>query len=362
MNRMIRGMAVMLVALGASACGEDPSVDFGGDAPTKIQASPTVMFVNQGAQKFVKVRLVDDRNRSTATSFEISNVSPGITVVLDETYRPDFIGSDGLEFNPIQHEHRLIVTGVAPVGAQFTVSSSGISQVIQVNVIPTELPLIAAGGNGTTDPTAITSENFTFDASTVFTAGGYRLPVISISEDGHTANVIVPANLPATDLVVTGARASYMPTVALPALTGSVQVSGPGSGGLAGTDDPNTAPTLTMTGLGFGWADAGPFTGPTYGIVANASRTKVYKLVVPADMGEVDISIDWDASAGADIDLYLVDGDFAAILGAAENGNNADHPPETVTHDLPAGTYYIVALLWQNNGTSPQLVYTINAH
>ena len=84
MNRMIRGMAGLMVALGVSACGEDPSVDFGGDAPTKIQASPEVMFVTQGTPDALLLRLVDDRNRSTATSWEISNVSPGLTVELDE--------------------------------------------------------------------------------------------------------------------------------------------------------------------------------------------------------------------------------------------------------------------------------------
>ena len=362
MNRMIRGMAGLMVALGASACGTDPSVDFGGDAPVAIQASPTVMFVNQGAQEFLLVRLVDERNRSTPTSFDISNVSAGITVTLDDTYRPDRIGSEDLEFNPIQHQHRFIVRGVDPVGGQFTVSSQGISQVVKVNVVPTELPLAVTGGNGTTDPTALNSANFTFDGSTVFEAGGFRLPVHSISEDGHTANVIIPANLPASALTITGARASYMPTIALPALTADVQVSGPASNGIAGTNNPNTAPTLTVTGLGFGWADAGPFTGPDYGIAGNASLTKAYKLVVPEDLGDVDISIDWDAAGGADVDLYLIDGAFANILGAAENGNNADHPPETVTHDLPAGTYFIVALLWQNVGSAPQYVYTITAH
>lgn len=361
MNRMIRGMAGLMVALGASACSEDPSVEFGGDAPTKIQASPTVMFVNQGAREEILFRLVDDRNRSTPTSFEISNVGAGITVELDDEYRPDYIGSDELEFNPIQHQHRYYVTANAPVGTQFTVTSGGISQVIKVNVVPTEIPLALSGGNGTTEPTAITSENFTFDATTTFDAGGYHLPVHSISEDGHTANIIIPANLQASDLVVTGARASYMPTVALPALTASEQVSGPASNGIAGTNSQATAPALTPTGLGFGWADAGPFTGPNYGLPSATSTTKIYRLVVTEDMGEVDISVDWDASGGADIDLYLRDAAFNA-LGQSDNANNADHPPETVTHDLPAGEYFIVALLWNNTGATPQLVFTINAH
>jgi hypothetical protein len=332
-------MAGLLVALGASACGEDPSVDFGGDAPTKIQASPTVMFVNQGTQKFVKVRLVDDRNRSTATSFEISNVSPGITVVLDETYRPDFIGSDGLEFNPIQHEHRLIVTGVAPVGAQFTVSSSGISQVVTVNVIPSEIPItFGALTNGTVD---VTSENFTFDYSTTFDFDGIVQTPLVVSADGHTATILAPAAIAGVNPTISGARASYMPTIALAAAEGTASV-GAGNSSKFGGNTQGAAPTVTLNGPDFTLTDAG---ADAWGPAVQGGPAIWYKITVPSAR-HLDITVDWDG--GNDLDYFLVDESLGIVLSEATSAH-----PEHGAVDVEAGTYYLVIVDWPPSAGPP---------
>lgn len=335
MNRMIRGMAGLLVALGASACGEDPSVDFGGDAPTKIQASPTVMFVNQGAQKFVKVRLVDDRNRSTATSFEISNVSPGITVVLDETYRPDFIGSDGLEFNPIQHEHRLIVSGVAPVGAQFTVSSSGISQVVTVNVIPSEIPItFGSVSNGVVD---VTSENFTFDLSTQFDFDGVVQTPLAVSADGHTATIAASGGLVDVKPVITGARASYMPTVPLSAATGTTGLTNAAALG-ATTFDAAVAIPINVDEVII--SDAGGAWGPD--VIGGGGPIKWFKFTIPADR-HFDLSVDW--SGANDLDFWLADSNLDEVLYVGTSAH-----PEHNSTDLTAGTYYLAIIDWNSGG------------
>lgn len=348
MNRMIRGMAGLLVALGASACADDPSVEFGGDTPTKIQASPTVMFVNQGAREEILFRLVDDRNRSTPTSFEITNVGAGITVELDDEYRPDYIGSDELEFNPIQHQHRYYVTANDPVGTQFTVSSSGITQVIQVKVVPTSLPLTVEGGNGTTAASAISNPNFLFTDETLFSIDGITLPVLSVSEDGHTANVILPGGLSDATLTVEGARASYMPTIALPALDADETISTPAATPQANTADFTTAPTFTATGTpSWGWVDLGAFTGADE--VGGGGPMKWYKVVITEDMAEATISLNWGTNGAGDLgdlDVFLVDEGFTTIIAAAAAGNNATHPPEEIIHELLAGTYFIGVLLF----------------
>ncbi len=70
MNRMIRVMAGLLVALGASACVSDPSLDYASD-PSMIVADPEVVFITHGTQKQGRVRRVDERNRATPTEFTI---------------------------------------------------------------------------------------------------------------------------------------------------------------------------------------------------------------------------------------------------------------------------------------------------
>jgi hypothetical protein len=343
-------MAGLLVALGASACADDPSVEFGGDAPTKIQASPTVMFVNQGTPEFMLARLVDDRNRSTPTSFEISNVSAGITVTLDETFRPDFIGSDQLEFNPIQHVHRFIVTGVEAVGGEFTVSSQGISQVVKVNVVPSEIPTsIVAGAAGFLD---ISSENFTFDMATSFDFGGNVLATpVSVSPDGHTATIVAPPGLNDVRPTITGARASYMPTVALSAAPATTGVSTPAT--LFGSATYPSARAITVPEGEFYFTDAGDMTGAD--IFGGGGPLAWYQFVVPADR-HFDLTVSW--AAGHDLDWYLFDADGNQVAGAGAAGAG----PEHASADLVAGTYDLAVVNWCDGCTDTDPVGFIQFH
>jgi hypothetical protein len=132
-------MAGLIVALGASACANDYSLDFGGD-PTHIQASPQVMFVNQGATENLLVRLVNDRNQSTPAVFTVSNVGAGITVVRDEDYRPDNVNPEKtLQSDEMQNQMRFFVTANTNVSTSFTVTTGSFSQVITVRVVPTNV-------------------------------------------------------------------------------------------------------------------------------------------------------------------------------------------------------------------------------
>lgn len=336
MNRMIRGMAGLLVALGASACGDDPSVDFGGDSPTKIQASPEVMFVNQGESEQLIVRLVDDRNRATPTSFEISNVGAGITVALDRTFRPDYIGSDQLEFKEIQYAHRLIVSAVDPVGTTFTVSSGGISQVIQVKVVPTVIPItFGTVANGTV---TVTSTNFTFDEGTHFDFGnGIVQTPLALADGGHTATIAAAGGLANVIPEISGARASYMPTVALAAADGSAGLStGASFGGL--TFGAATEFTLSYEDMTF--SDAGSTWGPD--AIGGGGPMLWYKFVVPADR-HLDITVDW--SGANDLDWWLADAGLNQLI---YQGTSAH--PEHNSGDVTAGTYYLGVIDYATGG------------
>jgi hypothetical protein len=219
---MIRGMAGLMVALGASACGEDPSLDFGGEAPTQVQVTPSSMFITQGVAEQVLARLIDDRNRSTPTSFEISNVSAGLTVRLDTLYRPDNIGSDSLEFNPIQHQHRFFVTGESAVAGSFTVSSSGFSQVVTVKVVASTL-----GTNlSSTAPQIGDVVTLTLPANLSFTTEGDDMSVITVggndvvvTEMTSTSVSFVPFPGSSGPVSATGIITDYSPTLATDTLS-----------------------------------------------------------------------------------------------------------------------------------------------
>ncbi len=157
MNRVIRGMAGLIVALGASACANDYSLDFGGD-PTHIQASPQVMFVNQGATEELLVRLVNDRNESTPAAFAAANVGAGITVVRDVNYRPDNINPEKTLQSPeVQSQMRFYVTANTNVSTSFTITSGSFSTTITVRVVPTNVGGLSIAEPAIGDPVTITA-------------------------------------------------------------------------------------------------------------------------------------------------------------------------------------------------------------
>lgn len=346
MNRMIRGMAGLMVALGVSACGEDPSVDFGGDAPTKIQASPTSMFVAQDVPEPLLVRLVDDRNRSTATSFDISDVSAGLTVVLDDEYRPDYIGSEQLEFNPIQHQHRFFVTGLSPVEGSFTVSSGGFSQVITVRVIPSAIPI--SFGAVTDHMVDISSEQFIFDMATTFTFGtGVIASPLAVSADGHTATILAPPSLEEEVPTITGARASYMPTVALAATPGSTGLTTPAAA-MGQPDYPSTF-NITLPNTTFTFTDIGNLTGPD--IVNDGGPMLWYHFTVTEDR-HIDLTLSW--AGGNDLDWFLFDSEGNEVMHAFAGGAGPEHN----SADIAAGEYDF-GIVNFNSNTAPTFMRVV---
>jgi hypothetical protein len=150
-------MAGLIVALGASACANDYSLEFGGD-PTNIQATPQVMFVNQGATEELRVRLVNDRNESVPAIFAASNVGSGITVVRDENYRPDNVNPEKtLQPNEAQNQMRFFVTANTNVSTSFTITSGSFSTTITVRVVPTNVGGLSVAEPAIGDPVTITA-------------------------------------------------------------------------------------------------------------------------------------------------------------------------------------------------------------
>ncbi len=177
MKRVTSGVVVLGVLFGVTACATDWSMDFGGP-PSMVQANPSEIFIDHGAEKAVLVRLINDRNQGIPASFSVSDVGAGISVRHDDTYRPDFIGSDTLKFDPIQEQHRYWVKGDAPNGAQssFKVSNGSLSTTVTVRVLPANvgaLPTSSAALGEALTINAPASLSFTDATTIVFdTVGG----------------------------------------------------------------------------------------------------------------------------------------------------------------------------------------------
>lgn len=226
MKGLIRGVASAAVVLGATACADDYSIDFGG-APTGVQISPEVMFVNSGANKEVLVRLVNDRNQSTPTSFTLGSVEGGITVTYDDQYRPQWTSTDpNLEAPLVKEQQRYIVAANLPTGGKrtFQLSSSGLTGTATVYVLPTSLgPALSATAPALGDPVTINApdgQSFSTTSSVSFPAGGAPI----IQERTAKSITFIPrpgTNGPAT---VDGITLDYAPTLASRSLTTSNEI------------------------------------------------------------------------------------------------------------------------------------------
>ena len=139
MTRMIRSSVLLAACLGLWSCTSDPTADQAG-VPTAIIASPSVAFVTKGATELIKFSLVDELGGLVPSTWTISGVPPEYAVAFDSTYRVIYNNGDStLTLPDEQTEIRVSVTGVELGGGTFTVSASGKSLPVVVNVVPGSL-------------------------------------------------------------------------------------------------------------------------------------------------------------------------------------------------------------------------------
>lgn len=213
MKELIRGVTCLALALGATACEDDPSIDFGG-SPTTVQLSPNVMFITSGNTKELLVRLVNDRNQAVPTSFTVSNVGAGLNVVFDTLFRPQQTIDNPVLTSPlIKTQQRYFIEADLPGGGQrtFTLTSSGLSGSPTINIEPSTVGAMSVTGAAALGETVTITAS---DAQSFVTSGGARTTVFFVTA-GDTLQAVI------TDL--TSKSISFIP---LPNSTGPAFVTG----------------------------------------------------------------------------------------------------------------------------------------
>jgi hypothetical protein len=195
---------------------------------------------------------------------------------------------------------------------------------------------LTAGPGFSFDPT-VTGTAITLPGAT---AGGFFF--IGADPGGTWIDIRPPVSYtgaPVVDLVIATAAPQFL--LSLPAGTDLVTPAG-----LAGTDDPATAPTLPIppSGSSVTFYDGGPFNGTVFG------PDRIYKFTLTATTSFT-ITFDW--SNGADPDLLFVD---AAITGfqCGFSAATGAQPELADCQNLPAGDYLMVVNLF--GGAVPGLL------
>lgn len=262
MKGLIRGVACMVVALGVTACEDDPSLDFGGK-PTGVQLSPFVYFANSGVEQAVRVRLVNDRNQSVPTQWVVSNVGAGLEVVFDSLFRPEqSSSSDTLRFVAEKVQQQYLVRSNIPTGGQrqFTLTSGAFSGTVTANIQPLVTGALSATAPALGDPVTITAPD-----GQSFTTTGTGATTVSFSIGGTQTNAII-TSLTSTSVTfiplpgstgpatVTGITLNFAPTLAARTLVTSNEInvpavaSAPATVSAGGVNQPRT---LTAAGFKF---------------------------------------------------------------------------------------------------------------
>jgi len=325
---MMRSSVLLAACLGLWSCTNDPTADEAG-VPTAIVASPLVNFVTQGTSQLITFGLVDELGGLIPSTWTISGVSPEISVAFDSTYRVIYKnGLDTLLLPDMQSQIRVTVTGVSSGVANLTVTAGGVSQDVKVSVVPSQ---VAATFNTTTpdigEELVLTMPSgLSLLPTATFSAGTAAPPiVVSLAPDGSSATLLVA---PGTSSPITIAGVTPDFAALNLSLNTTETITATSTSTFTGTDDPTTAPTITLPGVGE--------TIAFYDIPAYVDQ--FYKLVI-TDSTTVTVGTDWADHSG-DIDQLWMNSSFAVIPPFSAATGAA---PESSTATLAPGTYYFFA-------------------
>jgi hypothetical protein len=321
MKRSMCGIALLAAATALWSCNGDPTGSIR-DSGQTVLADPTSLFMDQGANKFVTVELVDGQGNQLEVAFEPQNVGAGITVVRDTAFLQTSTGH-------IQTSERFIVTGTAPTSTSFQLVSGGKSVTIPVKVTPAGVSVTLS------NPTPAANEGLviTLPAGYKFGAGSgatvVATPGITTGRaaDSSSVTVLLP---PLTTGLITAdsVQVDFLPGVSLSLPTTETVTVGAATT-LPGTAAPGTAPVIAAPAAGLASA---LFDLPDFA----ATIDHFYKIDV-TEAGDYTITGDW--SVGSDIDLFIcvADATCAAPNFFAATANK----PESGTVTLPVGTHYL---------------------
>jgi hypothetical protein len=320
MKRLFCGSVVFAASLVLVSCSNDPTSDFRG-TPTRIVADPSSIFLDQGDNASVIVRLEDDQGDPLPADWQVAAGS-GITVDRNEDFLPTTVGA------PLESEAQFdVFAGNAPLATSFTVSGGGLDLEIPVKVTPTDLAsaVFSNPAPAANEPVTITAEGFGFLPEAVVSFAGDT--AITLSNDG-TALTFLPTPGTTGPALVEGVAINFLPEAPL-SLETTAEITVGAAPEIPGTGDPATAPSLVVPPEG---GTTGLFDAPDF----VATIDHFYKLTVTEE-GVYTVTMNW--TAGSDLDLILCDAALAACDGQAATGNQ----PEVGVYALVPGTYFVIA-------------------
>ncbi len=245
-----RSLSFLLVA-GIVSCSGDPTGDLA-NGVDHLLANPTQLFVTEGATVPVEVTARDAAGNAVETSFTVSAVGAGISVVRDETFEPIRKPNGDFEPNPRPSRIKYLVTSTSSTAnATFVVSAGGEQVTVTARTIPTtfNVATLSNASPALGDTVTITAPApYKFTPGSVVTLTGAASVKVSTSADSSQIRFLAGpnANGPVT---ITNAILSYSPVSGPFTLTSSQAFTTPAitSVGTLSTTTAQAGDTVTLT-------------------------------------------------------------------------------------------------------------------
>jgi hypothetical protein len=348
-------MVSLLAAALVAGCSGDPTEDLR-TGISSLTASPSTLNVTLGKNKTTLVTAVDSQGNQITSTFEVTDVGPGITVKRDSSYLPIFVNDSTLSVPPEAPAFQFVVTATGLESSHFTVTSGDKTVTIPVIVAPDPLTVpistVATAGATSIDTTTITAPAgyiFSPTSTVAFDAGDAA--TLGVSADGTQLFINAPPGATSKG-IVTGVTVPYFPTAIVSDSTDVPVTISATVPARPGTDDISTAPELvapTVSGARTGLFDGNGFGAANCGGNSGAP-CQLYKLTVPSDV-TIDATLTWNNDA--DMGLYVLDanGDDADTGPCDADGRAAGEPETCGGVDglsdplvFTAGTYYLAVV------------------
>lgn len=283
MTRMIRGSVLLAACVGLWSCSSDSTASEAG-VPDKIVSLPSVVFVKQDSSELVAFQLVDALDGQIPTTWTVAATSPLFSVAFDSTFRPIYNPDGTLTLPGQQTEARATITGVALGIDTMTVSASGKTLDVIVNVVPGTLHATFSPANPAPGDTVTMTmpAGILLSQTSAVTFTGNQAPIIVDRAADSTSLRFISAPTTATNATVTKVWDTNFPTLPFATYNTEDKLVGTMSGAFNGflpatfsTLTPSGPPVIMTMNAGFGVmpSTAISFTGQTAPIINNANVT-----------------------------------------------------------------------------------------
>jgi hypothetical protein len=280
---MIRGSVLLAACVGLWSCSSDPTADEAG-VPDKIVSLPSVIFVKQDSSELVAFQLVDALDGQIPTEWTVTANSPLFSVAFDSTFRPVYNPDGTLTLPGQQTEARATLTGVALGVDTLTVTASGKTLDVIVNVVPGTLHVTFSPANPAPGDTVTMTmpPELRLSPTSAVTFTGNQAPIIVDRAADSTSLRFISAPTTATNATVTQIYDTQFPALPVFTLNSETKVIGTMSGAFTGflpatfsTLTPAAAPVIMTMDPGFGVMPTTviSFTNQTPPIINNANVT-----------------------------------------------------------------------------------------